>query len=465
MIKHFTFRRALLILLSAVLFSLYGCEPFLPQEQEALDQVPDRLTVYVQEHPLVYKKDSQGQPWGIDAELLEAWSQHYQLKISIVPFKTRSEALSEFKKGRAHILIGRFGSEEIPRESLIGPILGDKKLSLFCLKKAQIQSAHDLKEKVIGLLKSDQQTAERDFFKMEPLSGFVLKNLIQIKTYNQSLTRELFVDMANKKIDCAIGDDQEAHYSAKTFLMTEHVFDLPSSSGINWIFNQRFPSLPTLFQIWHQKAMRKGLIASIQERYRTDNPILQDHDIRLFYESIQDRFSGYRSLIMKASRDHQLSWQLVAAVAYQESQWNPEATSFTGVKGIMQLTQETAEFLGVTDREDPEQSILGGAKYLKYLYLRVNEDAQATFQRPLPLRERWMFALAAYNIGSGHLRDAQRLALRLNKNPLSWRDLKAILPLLEKEEHFETLPYGKARGSETVDFVERVLAYYRLMVF
>ncbi|MNL18002.1 Membrane-bound lytic murein transglycosylase F precursor [compost metagenome] len=145
----------------------------------------------------------------------------------------------------------------------------------------------------------------------------------------------------------------------------------------------------------------------------------------------------------------------MASVAYQESHWNPDARSFTGVRGLMQLTADTADHVGIEDRTDPLQSIWGGTKYLRYLLNKIPKHINS--------KDRLALALAAYNVGYAHLRDAQKLAIRMGRNPHSWRHMREILPLLANPEYAAELEYGSARGYETVDFVERVKSFYNLM--
>jgi membrane-bound lytic murein transglycosylase F len=121
----------------------------------------------------------------------------------------------------------------------------------------------------------------------------------------------------------------------------------------------------------------------------------------------------------------------------------------------MQLTQETAEYLGVEDRTDLSQSIWGGIKYLKVLLNRQPKG--------LPFQEKLALALATYNVGPAHMEDAQRLAKKMKKNPYLWNDLKQVLPLLANEEHLPELKYGPARGQEPVDYVHKVFAYLELI--
>lgn len=123
-----------------------------------------------------------------------------------------------------------------------------------------------------------------------------------------------------------------------------------------------------------------------------------------------------------------------------------------GAQGLMMLTGPTAEFLGVWDPLDPKQSIMGGSKYIADMLEMVPESVKDR-------ESRIRFALAAYNAGMGHLLDARELARRLGKNPDRWRDIKEVFPLLSLPRYYKSLKHGYARGSETVQFVQRVINY------
>lgn len=174
-----------------------------------------------------------------------------------------------------------------------------------------------------------------------------------------------------------------------------------------------------------------------------------------FFEHTQERLPEWKPLFKKYSKKYDIPWTLIAAVAYQESKWDQSATSHTGVKGIMQLTLSTADYLGINNRENPHESIQGGAYYLKYLFSKTSKK--------LSNYERWTQALAAYNIGWAHLSDAKLLTIELDKNPFKWSDLRQILPLLEDEIYYSKLRFGTARGKETVQFVDHVIAYHKLL--
>jgi membrane-bound lytic murein transglycosylase F len=122
----------------------------------------------------------------------------------------------------------------------------------------------------------------------------------------------------------------------------------------------------------------------------------------------------------------------------------------------MMLTLKTAAALGVESRLDPRQSIEGGVRYLAKLHKRVGDG--------IPEPDRTYMALAAYNVGWGHLEDARRLAEQLDKDPDTWQDVRAILPLLRQKKYYRKLRYGYARGTEPVRYVDRIKTYYRILI-
>lgn len=184
-------------------------------------------------------------------------------------------------------------------------------------------------------------------------------------------------------------------------------------------------------------------------------PPLEHYEVTVFQKHLKSRFSRYAPMFKRAAGNHDIPWRLLAAQAYQESHWNWKAKSPTGVRGIMMLTRTTAASLGIRNRLDPTQSIRGGAKYL----VRMESRLPSHIQVP----DRVYMALAAYNVGMGHLKDARRLAKRLGRNPDRWAHLKTVLPLLRQKKYYRTLRHGYARGNEPVEYVERIRAYRTLL--
>jgi membrane-bound lytic murein transglycosylase MltF len=199
--------------------------------------------------------------------------------------------------------------------------------------------------------------------------------------------------------------------------------------------------MPTL-----QSLTRPQITAPVHVR-----KILPAYDRKMFYKHLRTRFPDYQEHFQNAAEKYNLPWKLLASQAYQESHWNRRAKSPTGVRGIMMLTRRTAASLGIRNRLDPEKSIYGGARFLA----RMQQRIPASVQMP----DRRFFALAAYNVGLGHMEDARGLAIRIKKNPDRWQDMTEVLPLLSNKKYYRTLRYGQARGFEPVIYVRRIRAY------
>ena len=151
-----------------------------------------------------------------------------------------------------------------------------------------------------------------------------------------------------------------------------------------------------------------------------------------------------------------VDWRLIAAVGYQESHWDAAATSPTGVRGLMMLTEETADRLQIKNRLDARDSIVGGARYFALL--------REALPPRIPEPDRTFLALCAYNQGLGHLEDARIVAQSSKLNPDKWQDVRQGLTRLEDPATFQTLKHGYARGSEALQFVDSVRNYYDILV-
>lgn len=175
-----------------------------------------------------------------------------------------------------------------------------------------------------------------------------------------------------------------------------------------------------------------------------------------FTRFVEERLERLRPLFLDIAAEHDLDWRFLAAVSYQESLWDPHAVSPTGVRGLMMLTSATAQSLGINDRSDPRQSVDGGARYVLQMLERLPEEIADP--------DRTWMALAAYNVGLGHLLDARHLAAVNGGDPNLWLDVMAWLPKLAQREWNQQTRYGYARGWEPVTYVQNIRSYYDWLV-
>ncbi|MFP4462871.1 MAG: membrane-bound lytic murein transglycosylase MltF [Guyparkeria sp.] len=178
---------------------------------------------------------------------------------------------------------------------------------------------------------------------------------------------------------------------------------------------------------------------------------------RRFLEDLETRARPYLATFRRAGERYEIDWRLLASLGYQESKWQPDAVSHQGAYGLMQIVLPTARDLGLTNPADPTANIMAGAKYIAQLRELVPEEASEP--------DRTYLALAAYNVGIGHLSDALELTRSQGGNPTVWADVRERLPQLSEPAIYREMRYGYARGSETVNYVENIRAFHDLMIW
>ena len=200
-----------------------------------------------------------------------------------------------------------------------------------------------------------------------------------------------------------------------------------------------------------QQYIESGQLKSLTDQLLAQTDNFSASDSYRLGKLVDNRLPKFEGLFRETAAEFGIDWQLLAAVAYQESHWDPKARSPTGVRGLMMLTMNTAREMKVEDRLDAAQSLRGGAAYLLKLKARLPERIKDP--------DRTLFALAAYNVGFGHLEDARVLTVRNGKNPDSWEDVRRHLPLLSKKKFYSTVKHGYARGGEPVLYVDNIQYY------
>jgi membrane-bound lytic murein transglycosylase F len=271
------------------------------------------------------------------------------------------------------------------------------------------------------------------------------------KVSNDLDTEQLLERVWREKIDATVADSNILAINRRYYPELVSAFHLSEPESLVWYFPSQAVALRDSVGAWFEEFREAGLLDQALEKYYGFVEIFDYVDTRRFVRKVEEDLPRFKRLFVEAAQKHDLSWTLLAAQAYQESHWNPHAQSPTGVRGIMMLTQPTAREVGVENRLDPSQSIRGGARYLSRLEGRIPERIEDP--------DRTWFTLAAYNVGYAHLRDARRLAERLGKNPDRWSDVSEVLPLLSRRQYYRTLPHGYARGSEPVQYVNRIRDY------
>lgn len=259
-------------------------------------------------------------------------------------------------------------------------------------------------------------------------------------------------------IDFTVVDSNAFDLNRGLYPRARFAFDLSEPQELAWALPQGSDiSLLNAANSFIEESVENGFLDQITERFYGHVDGVNASGALTFARRMETRLPRWEEYLKVAGGMFDLDWQLLAAISYQESHWNSRARSHTGVRGLMMLTKNTAKEVGVSNRTDPIQSIYGGAKYFKKVFDRIPADIQGNDRK-------WM-ALAAYNVGYGHLNDARILTEKAGFDPDKWTDVRKHLPLLAKRKYYRNTKYGYARGSEPVQYVQRIRSYYSIIAW
>ncbi|MFC0225026.1 membrane-bound lytic murein transglycosylase MltF [Serratia aquatilis] len=394
--------------------------------------------------PLTYFNTKQG-PGGIDYELAKSFANYLGVKLEVIPHNNINDLFDDLDDGNADLLAaGLIYNPERLSRSRTGP-------AYYSVSQQVVYRLGNLRPKTFADMKG----------KLAVASGSAhistLKQLKQDKyptlsweSSSDLTSKELLEQVADGKLDYTIGDSVTIALQQRIHPQLAVAFDVTEEEPVTWYLKRGHDdSLYAALLDFYSQKIEDGTLARLEEKYLGHVGSFDYVDTRTFLSAIDVVLPNFRSLFEKYANE--IDWKLLAAIAYQESHWDPQATSPTGVRGMMMLTRATADGLGVNDRLDPEESIQGGARYLQHLMAKVPES--------VPEDERIWFALAGYNMGWGHMLDARKLTKNQKGNPDSWVDVKQRLPMLSQKRYSPLLTYGYARGSEAYNYVENIRRY------
>ncbi|MGC6247008.1 membrane-bound lytic murein transglycosylase MltF [Bisgaard Taxon 45] len=408
-----------------------------------------KLVVGTINNPISYFIDHVGQAAGLEYELSKAFADYLNVDLDIIAMSNGDELFSALQNNKIDIAAANLLYQPNRLDMFqVGPTYNSASWQLVYRKGAE-------RPRNLGELKGSLSIA----------SGSELTELLKAEKekfpeltwrVNEKLTpEELLMQMADGKIDYVIANSIDVSAVQQIKPNVAVAFDLTDESTVHWYLpSNSYSELQASLLDFMNSAIETGLIARIEEKYFNHLAQFDYVDTRSYLRAIETVLPKFAPLFEKYKGD--LDWRLLAAIAYQESHWNPDATSPTGVRGMMMLTKATAERMRIQDRTDPEQSIKAGSEYLHWLITQMPDTIKED--------ERIWFALAAYNMGLGHLLDARRLTKSLGGDPDNWLDVKKNLPLLAEKRYYTGLKYGYARGYEAYQYVENIRRYMNSIV-
>ena len=421
------------------------------RQVSTLEQVlaAGELRVVTRNHPSAYYLGANG-PQGPEYEMAEQLAAELGVSLYIYSVPTVSDVIAEVRSGRAHIAAaGLTYGQKLPPGVAFGPAYQQvKELLIYRMGSQRPRTLHEASQKHIEVAANSAhaETLER-LRRQDP-------DLVWVENPDTEI-EDLFNRLTDRDIDYTIADSNEFAVSRAFHPELRVAFDLNAGKSLAWVVNTRDASLLNRVVAFFATLHADGELERILDRYYGNIRRFEYVEARDFIDQVDMRLPQLRPWFKDAAASAGIDWRLLAAIGYQESQWNAEATSPTGVRGLMMLTEDTARSLGIADRLDPRESILGGARY----FVMMRNQVPERIREP----DRTWFALAAYNVGFGHLEDARVLTQLHHQDPDSWDAVRKYLPLLTQEKWYSQLKHGYARGWEPTRFVENIRSYYSML--
>ncbi|MFP4452195.1 MAG: membrane-bound lytic murein transglycosylase MltF [Desulfobacterales bacterium] len=409
-----------------------------------------KLVVLTRNAPTTYYIDRNGNPAGPEYELVEAFAQYLGVEAEYNIKYTIDEILKSLEKGEADLVAAGLTITENRKKHYRFSSSYQEITPQVVTRRDRAQP--DSLEEIVGLdivVIANSSYSER----LERFRDEFYPKLSWTET-EDSDTEQLLHDVWAGRIECTVADSNIVDINRRYYPELMAPVNLGRAQNLGWAMAPGNKKLAEAVESWLQRYRETGKLERLYERYYGFFEIFDYVDVRRYIRRIDMRFPKYRQYFREAAEKYGLPFDLLAAQGYQESHWNAMAVSPTGVKGVMMLTLPTAREMGVSNRLDARQSIFGGARYMAHLRERLSDVSEP---------DRTWLALAAYNVGFGHLRDAQGLARQMDLDPHSWQDVKQVLPFLAKKQYYKDVTFGYARGWEPVRYVQRIREYRHIL--
>ena len=439
----------LISLLLILISLLIACD----EAQPHLEEIRERgeLRVLTRYGPTTYYVKG-NELAGFEYELVQRFAEYLNVKLKIIVPDNLSDMFKLIENGKADMAAAGLSITPKRRDRFhFGPVYQEVTQQLVYRNGSRIpQNITDLSNGQLEVVANSSH--------VEQLSSYQEDIPELIWTENKELDSSGLLELVElEMIDYTIADSNDLAANQTLFPELRVAFDISEPESLAWAMSlSEDGSLSAAMISFFEQIEESGELDRLIEKYYGHIRRFDYIDTRTYYRRIQTRLPQYEQLFKGAAEEFGFDWRLLAAISYQESHWDSKAVSSTGVRGLMMLTQATAQEMNIDDREDPAQSIYAGAGYLASMVSRLPERINEP--------DKTWIALASYNLGLGHVEDARILTEKNDKDPDLWPDIKEHLPLLAKKKWYSQTRYGYARGGEPVRYIENIRRYYDILL-
>jgi len=389
------------------------------------------------------------QPMGFEYELAKAFAEYLGVRLQIKIVDKWSDMVAALSDGSA-----AFIAASVPitskRQTQVAFSDGYMEVAQNIIthrKNTGIKEAADLSGKTIDVRKGTVYQQRLDELKKQGIN-------LAIRLHDDLPVEELIQKVADGQIDFTIANSNIISINRRNFPGVVSTGSINDGMQLAWAVYPKSKKLLEQINAFLRMINKSGKFDEIHNKYYGNIDDFDYVDLEAFHRRVKNKLSRYSPFIKAAAKKHGFDWRLIAAQIYQESHLNPWAKSQAGARGLMQILPSTAKDLGIADLFDPVQNINAGVQHLKDLYDQFDQAHG---------EDRLLIALAAYNIGQGHINDARDLAKKKGLDPDKWVSLSKTLPLLQYRKYFMNTQYGFCRGTEPIRYIKQILIYYDVL--
>jgi membrane-bound lytic murein transglycosylase F len=446
--NFFSFIALLILIFCALIPVVAGCR--FSRTPTTLDGIISKgeITVITRNTPHCYYLYS-GHPIGFEYDLAKAFADFLGVKLKVKIVKNESELIPTLKAGKGAFIAACMPlSPKNKKNALFSDGYMEIRQHIIIHRDNQsIHWAEDLSDKVVHVRRNSSYHLQLEKLKKQGLN-------LSIIPHDDLPTEELIRRVADREIEATIANNNTAMLNRLYYPQAFIAGPITEKKNVAWAINPGSKKLLEVMNSFFGAIKENGTFSEIYDRYYAKAGAFSYDGLNHYHTAIRTKLPKYSGIIKRAANKHGIDWVLIAAQMYQESKFNPRARSHAGAYGLMQLIRPTAKSLGVKNILNPEENINAGVAHLKNLNV---------FFKKADGSDRLFISLAAYNVGQGHILDAQNIARKKGLDPNKWSSLAKTLPLLSQEKYYSKSRYGYCRGIEPVNYIKQIIIYYDIL--
>jgi membrane-bound lytic murein transglycosylase F len=391
-----------------------------------------------------------GRRMGYEFEMLKTLASSLDVRLHLIVKSDIEEAFYLLNTGKADIIAMNLAVSEDRKKfaSFTSPIGSMGTVLVQKNGPLKVSDPKDLNDKVIHI--------QKDAIFKSQLCSLQNDLGIRLSVLEEKGNSDFFVSKVNSgEIEYTVVDKVAAMVNASYYNDIDIELEISPKTEVAWAVRKNAPLLQSEINQWIINKTKSGYIRTLYAKYFQNSRNNHYRSNSSFSSLGGNKISQYDDLIKKGAENLGWDWRMLASLVYKESGFDTTATSYAGATGLLQLMPVTLERFGVTNPNDPVQSLMGGVNYLKYLDKFWKERVPES-------NERIKFILSSYNIGHGHVLDAWNLALKYGGNTQSWENVSHYLTLKSDPKYYRDpiVKSGYAKGHLAVSYVEDVLTLY-----